>query len=321
VERVEKYLQNELLVEDGEVILVGVSGGVDSVVLLDILHVLSFEHGYTIYVAHVNHGLRGAQAKRDEKFVRSLAQKYDVQCHATTVQVKDFAKKHSLTEEAAARELRYKFFRQTSSTLRAGVCATAHTADDAAETLLMNLFRGTGLSGLAGIPPRRTLVKKTQLVRPLLQISKEEIKEYAEQRELEWYEDETNSITTYTRNKVRHDVLPKLKEEFNPKIIESLNRTATLLRRADGFIESFIDSTYHSVVVEKEDSCVIDINKLEVLHEFLQSEIIERCISTLTFGYLVKNRVLARISSTILLLCAIAMKLFSCMNNTYKRCF
>lgn len=297
VERVEKYLQQELLVEDGESILIGVSGGVDSVVLLDILHILSFEHGYSLSIAHVNHGLRGADAKRDEKFVRGLAQRYDVQCHATHVQVKEFAKKHSLSEEVAARELRYKFFRQTASTIRANSCATAHTADDAAETLLMNLFRGTGLSGLAGIPPRRQLVKKTQLVRPLLQLSKDEIIAYATERELEWYEDETNTMTTYTRNKVRHEVLPRLKEEFNPKIIESLNRTATLLRKADGFIESFIDSTYHSVVVEKEDACVIDIHKLEALHEFLQSEIIERCISTLTFGRTVSFASMDRILS------------------------
>lgn len=296
-ERVEKYMIHDLLVEDGESILVGVSGGVDSVVLLDILHVLSFEHGFSLSVAHVNHGLRGADAKRDEKFVRSLAQKYDVPCHSTQVQVKDFAKKHSLSEEVAARELRYKFFRQTASTIRANSCATAHTADDAAETLLMNLFRGTGLSGLAGIPPRRPLVKKTQLIRPLLQLSKEEIISYAQERELEWFEDETNTLTTYTRNKVRHEVLPRLKEEFNPKIIESLNRTATLLRKADGFIESFIDSTYHSVVNEKEDSCVIDIHKLEALHEFLQSEIIERCISTLTFGRTVSFASMDRILS------------------------
>lgn len=297
VERVEQYLTHELLVEDGESILIGVSGGVDSIVLLDILHVLSFEHGYSLSIAHVNHGLRGANAKRDEKFVRSLAQRYDIPCHSTQVQVKDFAKKHSLSEEVAARELRYKFFRQTASTIRAQSCATAHTADDAAETLLMNLFRGTGLSGLAGIPPRRPLVKKTQLIRPLLQLSKEEIIAYATERELEWYEDETNTLTTYTRNKVRHDVLPKLKEDFNPKIIESLNRTATLLRKADGFIESFIDSTYHSVVVEKEDACVIDIHKLEALHEFLQSEIIERCISTLTFGRTVSFASMDRILS------------------------
>jgi tRNA(Ile)-lysidine synthase len=296
-ERVEKYMIHDLLVEDGESILVGVSGGVDSVVLLDILHVLSFEHGFSLSVAHVNHGLRGADAKRDEKFVRSLAQKYDVPCHSTQVQVKEFAKKHSLSEEVAARELRYKFFRQTASTIRANSCATAHTADDAAETLLMNLFRGTGLSGLAGIPPRRPLVKKTQLIRPLLQLSKEEIISYAQERELEWFEDETNTLTTYTRNKVRHEVLPRLKEEFNPKIIESLNRTATLLRKADGFIESFIDSTYHSVVNEKEDSCVIDIHKLEALHEFLQSEIIERCISTLTFGRTVSFASMDRILS------------------------
>ncbi len=297
VQRVEDFLQNELLVEDGESILIGVSGGVDSVVLLDILHVLSFEHAFVLNIAHVNHGLRGNAAKRDEKFVKALAQSYDIPCHSTQVKVDEFAKKHSLSLEVAARELRYKFFRQTCSTLRTQVCATAHNADDAAETMLMNLFRGTGLTGLAGIPSRRPLVKKTQLVRPLLQLSREEILEYAGLRELEWYEDETNTLTRFTRNKVRHDLLPKLKEEYNPKIVESLNRTAQLLRRADGFIDSLIHSTYHSVVQEKEDSCVIDIHRFEALHDFLQGEIVERAISTLTFGRTVSFAAIDRIVS------------------------
>ncbi len=295
VQKVEDFLVQELLVQDGESILVGVSGGVDSIVLLDILHVLSFEHAYQLNIAHVNHGLRDKTSKRDEKFVKSVADEYDIACHTTQVKVGEFAKKHSLSEETAARELRYKFFRQTASTLRAQFCATAHNADDAAETLLMNLFRGTGLTGLAGIPPRRSLVKKTQLIRPLLCLSKQDILEYARQRSLEWYEDETNTMTKYTRNKVRHDLLPKLKEEYNPKIVESLNRTATLLRRADGFIDSLIDTTYHSVVNERDDSCVIDVHQLEALHSFLQGEIIERAISALTFGRTVSFGAIDRI--------------------------
>ncbi len=296
VERVENFLINELLVLDGESILIGVSGGVDSIVLLDILHILSFEHAYTLSIAHVNHGLRGEDSKRDEKFVKTLAARYDVNCHSTQVKVGEFAKKHSLSEETAARELRYKFFRQTVSTIRAQFCATAHTADDSAETLLMNLFRGTGLTGLASIPPRRALVKKTQLIRPLLCLSKNDILEYARLRELEWHEDETNTLTKYTRNKVRHDLLPKLKDEYNPKIVESLNRTATLLRRADGFIDSLIHSTYQSVVNEKDDSCTIDVYKLEALHSFLQGEIIERAISALTFGRTVSFAAIDRIT-------------------------
>ncbi|MBL7974978.1 MAG: tRNA lysidine(34) synthetase TilS [Candidatus Kapabacteria bacterium] len=283
ISKVEQYITEELDMEDGSTILVAVSGGVDSVVLLDVLYILSYEHGYTLNTVHVNHNLR-ATAKRDERFVRHISEKYDVPSHTTQVNVTEFAKKHKLSEEEAGRELRYKFFRQTSSTIRANYCATAHNADDSAETMLMNLFRGTGLTGLASIPPRRTLIKKTQLVRPLLSLTKQEILEYAKLRELEWNEDETNTFTKYTRNKVRHDLLPKLKDDYNPNIIKSLNRTANLLRRADGFIDSLIYSTYTDVVTEEEDKTLIDVAKFSALHEFMQGEITERAITTVTYG-------------------------------------
>jgi tRNA(Ile)-lysidine synthase len=297
IERVENFMVNELLVDDGASILIAVSGGVDSVALLDILSIISYERGYLLNVVHVNHQLRGDDSKRDERHVRALAERYHVGCHSTSVNVKDFANRHSLSIEEASRELRYKFFRQTSGTVRAGYCATAHHADDSAETLLMNLFRGTGLTGLAGIPPRRLLMKKTTLVRPLLCLGKNEILEYAKLRNLEWYDDDTNTIATFTRNKVRHDLIPKIKEEFNPNIIASLSRTASLLRRADGFIDSLIDSTYSDITVEADNKISIDVHKFSVLHEFLQGELAERAVAWLTTGKPVSLSAIDRIIS------------------------
>lgn len=297
VERVENFMVNELLVDDGASILIAVSGGVDSVVLLDILSIISYERGYLLNVVHVNHQLRGDDSKRDERHVRALADRYHLGCHSTSVNVKEFASRHSLSIEEAARELRYKFFRQTSGTVRAGYCATAHHADDSAETLLMNLFRGTGLTGLAGIPPRRLLMKKTTLVRPLLCLSKSEILEYAKLRNLEWYDDDTNTIATFTRNKVRHDLIPKIKEEFNPNIVATLSRTASLLRRADGFIDSLIDSTYSDITTESDNKISIDVHKFSVLHEFLQGELAERAVAWLTTGKPVSLSAIDRIIS------------------------
>lgn len=163
IERVERSLQEELAVEAGATIVVAVSGGVDSVTLLDILFILSYEHGYALHLAHVNHRLRGQESDRDETFVRSLAKRYDLPCHITHPDTASFARKHRLGIEEAARELRYRFLRQTCGTVHAQYCAVAHTADDTAETLLLNLFRGTGLTGLAGIPPKRALTKKLSL--------------------------------------------------------------------------------------------------------------------------------------------------------------
>jgi tRNA(Ile)-lysidine synthase len=282
IERVERTLIDELCVEPGATILVAISGGVDSVTLTDILYILSYEHGYGLHLAHVNHQLRDGEADRDEAFVRALAKRYDLPCHVTTVDTKRFARAHRLSVEEAARELRYRFLRQMCATVHAPYCAVAHTADDTAETLLLNLFRGTGLTGLAAIPPKRPLSKKSQLIRPLLGITREEIARYATARSLQWVEDSSNTDRSYLRNRVRHEVIPTLKEHFNPRIVESLSRTAQLLRQADGFIESLIESTFLQVARISDSRVELDRSQLALLHPFVQGEIIERALGELT---------------------------------------
>lgn len=282
IEHVEHVLTTELSVEPGSTILIAISGGVDSVVLLDILFILSFEHGYQLHLAHINHKLRDAEADRDEAFVRRLAKRYDLPCHVTHVETRPFARKHHLSIEEAARELRYRFLRQMCGTIHAQYCAVAHTADDTAETLLLNLVRGSGLTGLAAIPPKRPLTKKAMLIRPLLGITRQEIVRYATARTLEWEEDSTNADPSYTRNRIRHQVLPVLKEQLNPRIVETLARTAELLRQADGFIESFIESTFLEIATIRDGRVELNRNALSQMHQFLQGELIERALSELT---------------------------------------
>lgn len=297
IERVERSLQEELAVEAGATIVVAVSGGVDSVTLLDILFILSYEHGYALHLAHVNHRLRGQESDRDETFVRSLAKRYDLPCHITHPDTASFARKHRLGIEEAARELRYRFLRQTCGTVHAQYCAVAHTADDTAETLLLNLFRGTGLTGLAGIPPKRALTKKAQLIRPLLGVTREEILLYAQTRSLEWIEDSTNADLAYRRNRVRRQILPALKEHFNPRIIETLARTAAILRQADGFIESLIESTYQQIARVYDGRVELDRAQLAPLHPFIRGEIIERAIGELTDRQAVSHAAVERVAS------------------------
>jgi tRNA(Ile)-lysidine synthase len=295
IERVERMMRDEFAVEPGATILVAVSGGADSVVLLDVLFILSYEHGYTLHIAHINHGLRGEESSRDESFVRTLAKRYDLPCHTTHVETEAFARRHKLSIEEAARELRYRFFRQMCSTVHAQYCAVAHTADDTAETLLLNLFRGTGLTGLAAIPPKRPLTKRALLIRPLLGITREEITGYAAARKLEWIEDSTNIERTFRRNRLRLDVLPTLKEHFNPRIIETLARTATLLRQADGFIESLLESTYEQIATVHDGRVELDRAQLVHLHPFVQGEIVERAIGELTNGRPVSRAAIERV--------------------------
>ncbi len=297
LEHVERTLDAELNVEAGATILVAVSGGIDSVTLLDILYILSYEHGYGVHVAHVNHQLRGAEANRDEAFVRTIAKGYDLPCHVTHVDTQSFARSHRLSIEEAARELRYRFLRQVCSSVHAHYCAIAHTADDTAETLLLNLFRGTGLTGLASIPPKRPLTKKAYLIRPLLSLSREDIHRYATARSLQWIEDSSNTDRRFVRNRVRHEVLPSLKENFNPRIVETLARTAQLLRQADGFIESLIESTYAQVARSSDGRVELDRTLLAHLHPFVQGEIVERALTELIGNRPVSHAAVERVLS------------------------
>ncbi|GBD05004.1 tRNA(Ile)-lysidine synthase [bacterium HR20] len=297
IEHVEHMLTSELDVEPGASILIAISGGVDSVVLLDMLFILSFEHGYRLHLAHVNHKLRAEESDRDEAFVRALAKRYDLPCHVTHVETAAFARKHRLSIEEAARELRYRFLRQMCGTTHAQYCAVAHTADDTAETLLLNLVRGSGLTGLAAIPPRRPLTKKAALIRPLIGITRQQILQYATARSLEWIEDSTNADRSFLRNRIRHDVLPTLREQFNPRIIETLARTAELLRQADGFIESFIESTFLQIATIYDGRVELNKNALGQMHPFLQGELIERALGELTDHRTVPHAAVERVRS------------------------
>ncbi|MCX7929892.1 MAG: tRNA lysidine(34) synthetase TilS [Chlorobi bacterium] len=295
IERIERTLRNELAVETGATIVVALSGGIDSIVLLDVLFILSYEHGYALHIAHVNHRLRSGESDRDEAFVRSVAKHYDLSCHITHVETESFARQHRLGIEEAARELRYRFLRQMCGTVHAQYCAVAHTADDTAETLLLNLFRGSGLTGLSSIPPKRPLTKKAQLIRPLLGITREEIVSYANARNLRWVEDSSNTERAYRRNRLRLDILPTLKEHFNPRIVETLARTAALLRQADGFIESLLESTYAQIATVRDGRVELDRTQLVHLHPFVQGEIIERAIGELTAGKAVSRAAVERV--------------------------
>jgi len=297
IERVEGMLRDELSVEAGATIVLATSGGVDSVTLLDVLTILSYEHGYALHLAHVNHQLRGDESERDEAFVRSLAKRYDIPCHVTRVDTRRYARSHRLSIEEAARETRYRFLRQLSASVHAQYCAVAHTADDTAETLLLNLFRGSGLTGLAAIPPKRPLTKRAYLIRPLLGLTREEILRYATARALEWVEDSTNTDTSYLRNRVRHQVIPTLKEHFNSRIIETLSRTAQLLRGADGFIESLIESTFLQIAHISDSRVELDRAQLALLQPFMQGEIVERALRELTSTQPISHSAVERVLS------------------------
>jgi len=211
-QKVLSYIQKHQLLTFDKPIIVGVSGGIDSVVLLHILVSL----GYDCIIAHCNFHLRTEESNRDEKFVRSLARNYNFPFYSIDFQTTEYATNNGISIEMAARDLRYNWFSELLEKHHAQAVAVAHHADDSIETMLMNLMRGTGLRGMTGISSRNKNV-----VRPLLCCTRSELENYLIEHELEHVEDSTNSLSDYKRNKIRNEILPLL-TEINPSIRQTL---------------------------------------------------------------------------------------------------
>lgn len=229
-------MNESLLPGGGATVLCAVSGGADSVYLLHRLR----ELGVPVECAHFNHMLRGAESDRDEDFVRGLCAELDIRAHFGRGDVAAFAAKMGLGTEDAARKLRYEFLERTADETGAAVIATAHTADDNAETMLLNLARGSGLRGLCGIPERRG-----RIIRPILDTTRREIESYLSERGIAHVEDSSNAGDDYARNRIRHRAVPAL-ESVNPEFARAASRAAALLRRDEeylsGLAQAFVES-------------------------------------------------------------------------------
>lgn len=274
--KVEDYLVQQAYIEPGGKLLVAVSGGVDSVVLMDALAILASKLRFTLYVAHFNHKLRGLSADIDEQLVRTMSKEYNLPFYSGFGNVKQYSAKNSISIEHAARILRYNYFERTARNLGVDIVSTAHTEDDLVETFFINLFRGSGLTGLSSMPSKRKFVKNVSLVRPFLQFNKNQLYEYAKIRKLKWNEDETNSLLNYTRNKIRHDLIPKLVNEYNPALIDIINRTAELIQGADEVIKDLVSKSINSVLEESNNERFqLKINMLQTFNKFMQGELIQ----------------------------------------------
>ncbi len=212
-------------------VLCAVSGGADSMCLLHWLNSLREEFGFSLFAAHFEHGLRGEESLRDAAFTEEQCRVLQVPCTVGHGDVARFAEEHKIGTEEAARVLRYRFLEETADSLNCDRIATAHTANDNAETILMNLCRGTGTHGLAGIPPVRG-----RLIRPLLETDRDTVECYLAECGAAHVEDSSNRSDLYTRNRIRHGVLPLLTEQ-NPALISALTRTAGLLREDDACLQ------------------------------------------------------------------------------------
>lgn len=231
IEFIEKYS----MISNGDTVLAAVSGGADSVCMLHILLELSKEHNFTVCAAHFNHMLRGEEADRDEAFVKELCTSLGVPFYAGQGDVAAFAKEQGKSTEESARIMRYDFLHKTASETGAAKIATAHNADDNAETVILNLTRGTGLAGLRGIPPVRDNV-----IRPILCLTREDVENYLTSKSISYVTDSTNLEDVYSRNKLRHHVMPVLRE-LNPRFAESLMRSGDIIRQDEEYLSAEAD--------------------------------------------------------------------------------
>lgn len=248
---VEQTISDLAMLNPGEQVLLAVSGGPDSVALLDVLHLLSSSHSIHLGVAHLDHGLRQGDSEQDAEFVSRLAEKYHLPFYLKKADVAAYRKTHRLSLEDAARKVRYDFLREISEKNGYHRIATAHHADDNAELILMNMIRGSGTKGLGGIPPKRS----DSIIRPLIRCYRSDILIYLSQRKLDYVTDATNADRRFTRNRIRLDLMPLL-QTFNPKIGQTLNKLGSIIQNQEIWIQDLVDREMEDVVLKKEPNYI-----------------------------------------------------------------
>jgi tRNA(Ile)-lysidine synthase len=247
------YINDEKLFSDADKLLIAVSGGKDSMVLLNLLQRGKFNIG----VAHVNFKLRGNDSNKDESFVKAYCEQRNIPFFTTTFNTKKYAKENGISTQMAARDLRYDWFEEVLSENNFDYLLTAHHASDNVETALLNLTRGTGIAGFTGIS-----AKKDLLIRPLLFTTRSEIDTYATERNIQWREDSSNASTDYARNMIRHEVIPKLKT-LNPNLEHTFQRTTLRLKATEFAWNTLVESVKKEVWVEEKNAVKINAEVLK----------------------------------------------------------
>lgn len=276
-EKVLKTMQKYNMIKSGDTIVIGVSGGPDSMALLNILNNLKEKLNIKLYVAHINHMIR-EEADEETEFVKDFCAKIDVDFFAKKVNVEEEAKKQRIGTEEAGRNIRYEFFEEVAKRVGANKIATAHNSNDNAETVLMNLIRGTSISGLKGIEK----VRDGRFIRPIIECSREEIEEYCKENNLNPRYDKTNDENIYTRNKIRNLLIPFLKKEFNPNIIEGINRLSQIATEEEQFINKTVEKEYKKLsltVNNNEKRIILDLKEFNKLDYAIKSKLILYTIS------------------------------------------
>ncbi len=290
ISKVQTFLEQEQLLQPGQWVILALSGGADSVALLSVCKALQKEYDLHLLAAHVNHGIRGKEADQDEAFCQSLCNQLQVELRILHADVPTLAKQTGVSEETCGRKVRYQFFQDLAEELIAdGVptqqikIATAHTAQDAVETMLFHLARGTGLTGLCGIPAARG-----RIIRPLLTCTRADIEAYLQEQQLPHREDSTNQDLLYARNRIRHQVLPAL-EACNDGALRNMLRCMELLQQDEAYLEEQAKLLRSYAKVAGKEAYYADRLSAAhpaVLNRVLASVLTEICGQDLTAGHI-----------------------------------
>lgn len=265
IETIKKYE----LIQAKDKIVLGVSGGPDSISMLDILRQIREEFDFEIVVAHINHMIR-KEAIQDEEYVKKYCEKNNIKCFVKRIDVIDIANNKKIGTEEAGRLVRYEFFDEVLKQTGSNKIAIAHNKNDKVETIIMHVLRGSGLSGIKGIEPIRG-----NIIRPLIECKREEIEKYCDENRLEPRIDKTNFENDYTRNKIRNIVIPYIEKELNPNIIETIDRLSEVVKKEDRYLEKVALDVYDKILIKQElGQIILELKGFNEQDEVIKSRII-----------------------------------------------
>ena len=278
-EKIFSYINKHNMLLPGERVVIGVSGGADSVCLLFVLNEWKKRYGLEPVVVHVNHGIRN-EAGKDADFVENLCRRLDIPFCLYEEDVHRLAAERKCSSEEAGRDLRYQSFRETAQNFGASKIAVAHNLNDRCETVLFHLFRGTGIKGLAGIMPVRD-----EIIRPLLCVERAEIERYLSDMGQDYCIDSTNEEDVYTRNKIRHHILPYAEQEIVPGCVRNMGRTAEILSETEDYLDICTDNALKECILEeKGEVCVVNIGAFINCHPAIRKRILYKLVRNMAPG-------------------------------------